>query len=165
MTQAQYADRLRLMLVSGAPWGFSDGDFYQWARQVAHEALKDDGIPCEDCGASAGVPCACDSAPYTDGEPAQPLCMSEPCALNATKDVREKTRIRLFRAGGAWMAQFVGDPEMIAAFGTDTIPTAFRDCAQAGTVYQAISKRNPGALVDVYDGPVVGTGAAQGGRS
>lgn len=42
-----------------------------------------------------------------------------------------------------WCAQFVNDTQVIAAFGTDTIPTAFTSSAPFEMVQRAIQKLNP----------------------
>ena len=42
-----------------------------------------------------------------------------------------------------WCAQFVNDTQVIAAFGTDTIPTAFTSSAPFEMVEREIKKLNP----------------------
>jgi len=52
--------------------------------------------------------------------------------------------ITLFENGNGWMAKFENDPEIVALFGTDTIPTAFTSNAYASEVLEAIILQNPG---------------------
>lgn len=54
--------------------------------------------------------------------------------------------ITLFRANGSWVARF-SDPEVATLFGTDTIPTPYRDHAPAEIVLADIQMRNPGCDV------------------
>lgn len=64
--------------------------------------------------------------------------------------------IRLYRSGGYWMAQFVGDAETMRLFGTDSLPTPFTDAAPFDAVYRTILRLNPGSCVDTWSGPVIG---------
>lgn len=56
-------------------------------------------------------------------------------------------RITLKLTAQGWAATFHDDTEVIAAFGTDTIPTAYTANASAETVQSAIAKLNPGHVV------------------
>lgn len=49
-----------------------------------------------------------------------------------------------------WEATFVGDEELVALFGTTTIPTPHRSSASASFVKSRIEKRNPGCEVVVH---------------
>jgi hypothetical protein len=52
-------------------------------------------------------------------------------------------RITLSKDFRSWLATFHGDAEMVEAFGTDTIPTAFTTEANAEEVAAAIAAKNP----------------------
>lgn len=58
-------------------------------------------------------------------------------------------QIRLFRTHSGWQAQFLDDPEVAALFGTDTLPTAYTEHADASTVLNAIARLNPGHVVSL----------------
>lgn len=51
--------------------------------------------------------------------------------------------IILRRTSEAWLATFTNDPDVLEAFGTDTIPTAFTGKAPEDMVREAIQARNP----------------------
>lgn len=52
-------------------------------------------------------------------------------------------QIRLFKTAKGWMADFVGDPDMLDLFGTTIIPTAFTAQADQMQVFKEISNLNP----------------------
>jgi hypothetical protein len=58
--------------------------------------------------------------------------------------------IHLYREGGLWMAQFCGPhaSAVVAAFGTDSIPTPFTSEHSLEPVKATVEARNPG--VDVW---------------
>lgn len=58
-------------------------------------------------------------------------------------------RITLIRTPSGWIADFHDDQTVITAFGCSTVPTAFTASAPAGTVLAAISRLNPGHVVEV----------------
>lgn len=58
-------------------------------------------------------------------------------------------RIHLFRAAGSWHARYTNAPDVVAAFGTDTIPTAFTDRAAPLVVFEEILRLNPGCNVSI----------------
>lgn len=51
--------------------------------------------------------------------------------------------IRLRKSHDGWSAQFLNDPSVVAAMGTDTIPTAFTAQAEPLTVLREIQRLNP----------------------
>lgn len=51
--------------------------------------------------------------------------------------------ITLFENGNGWVARFENDHDIVALFGTDTIPTAFTSAATASDVLEAIILQNP----------------------
>lgn len=55
--------------------------------------------------------------------------------------------IKLIKSSKGWMARFISDPEVIEAFGTDTIPTAFTENDSPLMVKERIEKLNPGYFV------------------
>jgi hypothetical protein len=57
--------------------------------------------------------------------------------------------IRLHVAAGAWHATYSGPhaAEIVALFGSATIPTAFTDRAPLATVREALRARNPGVTI------------------
>lgn len=57
--------------------------------------------------------------------------------------------INLFWTSAGWMATFT-DPAVQAAFGTDTIPTAFTAAAKPQVVLAGIQRLNPGADVRMH---------------
>ncbi|KKN39240.1 hypothetical protein LCGC14_0745230 [marine sediment metagenome] len=60
--------------------------------------------------------------------------------------------IDLHKKNGQWMATYVNAPfdhPVRRAFGTDTLPTAFKATVLEGTVRAAILARNPGADVRI----------------
>lgn len=54
--------------------------------------------------------------------------------------------IKLINSSNGWLARF-SDPEIIEAFGTDTIPTPFTESALPMTVKSKIEELNPGYYV------------------
>ena len=60
-------------------------------------------------------------------------------------------RITLIRTSTGWSAKFSGDAaeEVLAAFGTDTIPTAFTAAAPAKKVEQQLRAMWPKCIVSV----------------
>lgn len=54
--------------------------------------------------------------------------------------------IKLINSKNGWLARF-SDQEVIDAFGTDTIPTAFTENASPGIVKAKIEALNPGYVV------------------
>ena len=58
-------------------------------------------------------------------------------------------RITIWRGDNSWMATFHDDEGMIAAFGTDTLPTPYTLRADGLTVLNAVRERNPGCTVSV----------------
>ena len=69
------------------------------------------------------------------------------CRVRANS-MRTIPTITLFRQHDAWYARF-SDPEVRHAFGSDTIPTAYRASAPTAQVFRAVSDLNPNALVEV----------------
>lgn len=57
--------------------------------------------------------------------------------------------IKLFKTESGWMADFVGDEEVKAAFGTTVIPTAFTAKAPAREVVNTLVMLNPECAVSV----------------
>ena len=55
--------------------------------------------------------------------------------------------IRLISSPKGWLARFIGDKEVIEAFGTDTIPTPFTQSAYPMEVFRTIERLNPGYKV------------------
>ena len=55
--------------------------------------------------------------------------------------------ITLSKDSRSWLATFHGDAEMVAAFGTDTVPTPFTIEADVSEVVNLIVTRNPGRQV------------------
>jgi hypothetical protein len=51
--------------------------------------------------------------------------------------------IELSKDSGAWMADFLGDMDVLGLFGTTRIPTAYTDRANADAVLADIKRRNP----------------------
>ena len=58
----------------------------------------------------------------------------------------QKETITLSHAGGTWMATY-SNPEIIEAFGCDTMPTAYTTCTDAITVAERIKAANPNASI------------------
>mgnify|MGYP001360769564 CR=1 FL=1 len=58
-------------------------------------------------------------------------------------------QIILSKSATGWNAQFINDPDVLAAFGTDTIPTAYTAAANASTVLDAIARLNPNHVVSL----------------
>ena len=61
-------------------------------------------------------------------------------------------RIELFVDDGGWMARFVGDPEVVALFGTDTIPTPFLEGYDPALILDSIERMNPDCAVSIVGG-------------
>lgn len=59
--------------------------------------------------------------------------------------------MEVFNTNAGWMCRD-NDPETLALFGTDTLPTAFRTVAAAETVREQLAKLNPGKRVVVRAG-------------
>ena len=55
--------------------------------------------------------------------------------------------IKLINSKDGWLARFLNDPEVLLAFGTDTIPTPYRETASPLMVKAEIEKRNPNHYV------------------
>lgn len=58
-------------------------------------------------------------------------------------------RIELFKNETGWNARFIGDSEIVSAFGTDTIPTPFSAAAPAAKVKASIEANPSNAGFDV----------------
>ena len=56
--------------------------------------------------------------------------------------------IKLSQQNGSWVAQH-SNPQVKELFGSDTIPTAFRDTAPADTVRARIQELNPEEIVAI----------------
>ena len=52
--------------------------------------------------------------------------------------------IKLINSKQGWLARFENDTEIMALFGTDTIPTPYTEKAMPSMVKAEIEKRNPG---------------------
>jgi hypothetical protein len=52
--------------------------------------------------------------------------------------------IKLINSKQGWLARFENDTEIMALFGTDTIPTSFTEQASPMMVKREIEVRNPG---------------------
>ena len=52
--------------------------------------------------------------------------------------------IKLINSKSGWLARFENDAEIMALFGTDTIPTPFTEQASPMMVKREIEVRNPG---------------------
>lgn len=59
--------------------------------------------------------------------------------------------IRLKRSQVCWEADFVGDLDVVKAFGTTTVPTPFLPSMAAEEVQERIRKLNPNCIVEVAD--------------
>ena len=55
--------------------------------------------------------------------------------------------IKLINSKQGWLARFENDQEIIALFGTDTIPTPYTENASPMMVKSEIEKRNPNHVV------------------
>ncbi len=51
--------------------------------------------------------------------------------------------IKLINSKQGWLARFINDEEVLKAFGTDTIPTAFTKTAYPMEVLRTIERLNP----------------------
>ncbi|HEX6827311.1 MAG TPA: hypothetical protein VF077_13410 [Nitrospiraceae bacterium] len=58
-------------------------------------------------------------------------------------------RIMIYRTPTCWMADFHGDAEVMAALGTDQVPTAFTASADRTRVLAEIQRLNSDANVTV----------------
>ena len=52
-------------------------------------------------------------------------------------------KIELFKTQAGWMADFIGDQEILSLFGQSIVPTAFTSNADSTTVLITIKKLNP----------------------
>jgi hypothetical protein len=59
--------------------------------------------------------------------------------------------VRVFKTAAGWNADFVGDAEIFAAFGSTMLPLPFTAQADAKTVMADVTKRNPMATVWLDD--------------
>ena len=57
--------------------------------------------------------------------------------------------IILRRTATEWTAQFVDNAEVLALFGTDTIPTAYGAQTSASAVLNAVAQLNPCCVVSL----------------
>jgi len=57
--------------------------------------------------------------------------------------------ITLSRRAQGWMATFKNDAEVLALFGTDTLPTSYTTEAETNEVVSAIQRLNPDAIIKV----------------
>jgi hypothetical protein len=55
------------------------------------------------------------------------------------------------RASNTWLARFHDDPEVIALFGSDIIPTAYTLVMPGLEVCRVVERRNPGTRVRLID--------------
>lgn len=62
-----------------------------------------------------------------------------------------ETTITLTRENGSWMATYSGNgsEDILALFGSFTVPTAYRSNCSSVMVQTAVSMRNPSAVVVV----------------
>ncbi len=51
------------------------------------------------------------------------------------------------REGDCYMAQFIGDQEIVDKFGTDTIPTGFTGQSKPEVMIETMQRLNPGHVV------------------
>ena len=56
--------------------------------------------------------------------------------------------IKLYRSADGWMAVF-SDPQVVALFGSDTLPTAYTAKAAAEAVLAGVRRLNPGVAVSI----------------
>jgi hypothetical protein len=59
--------------------------------------------------------------------------------------------IRVFKTATGWNADFVGDAEVFAAFGSTMLPLPFTAQAEASAVMADVTTRNPTATVWLDD--------------
>ena len=59
--------------------------------------------------------------------------------------------INLYKDHGAYLAQFIGDPEIPALFGTDILPTGYTDQSNPGEVIEDMQRFHPQRIVVVTD--------------
>lgn len=107
-----------------------------------------DGSPADEFnGGDGGTICpSCRDEMPDPGAAICEKCLKE---VEASEIKEPRPMIALFREGDSWMARFT-DPNVKAAMGTDTIPTAFRATAEEETVLEAIQVLNPEADVFIY---------------
>jgi predicted RNA-binding Zn-ribbon protein involved in translation (DUF1610 family) len=79
----------------------------------------------------------------------QAECARFACPTCGLIGYRPTKRIELFKAGGCWIADFVGDADVEWACGQTAIPTPYTAQAPSWVVLAAVQARNPHATVTV----------------